>query len=212
MSDMPDKRLYLAACRRLPFSVDAVRLQAEVSALPAEAWSNPRAPVHQETVSVFLKGHPPLAGISGDPDQPLLGRCPYVRELLYGLLPGTPGKCLLAALRPQGLVYPHTDAANDYFLRSFRIHLPVFTNAQVRFFCGRRFFRMLPGEVWTVNNLAPHAVVNDHPSETRVHLIFDVFPLPETVELVARTPEAPGEEDTALFERIARRRPVQAGI
>lgn len=207
-----DKREHVGACKRLPQRIDAARLQAEVAALPAELWGNVRAPVHRETRSVFLKGHAPALNISGDPDQPALAACPYVRELLYGLLPGTPGKCLLAALRPLGIVYPHRDAANDYFVGSFRVHLPVFTNQRVSLYCNGRFFRMAAGEAWTLNNLAPHAVVNDHPTQERVHLIFDVFPAAETVALVDQTPEAGGEDDAALLTRLSGGRPADAQV
>lgn len=207
-----DKRDHVVACKRLDVCIDAPRLQREVAALPAGTWGNVRAPVHRETRSVFLKGHAPALKLPDDPDQPLLDSCPYVRELLYGLLPGTPGKCLLAALRPHGVVYPHMDAANDYFIGSFRVHLPVFTNPQVRLYCNGRFFRMAPGEVWTLNNLAPHAVVNDHPAEERVHLIFDVFPTPAAVAAVDRAPEAQGEDDAALFDRLSGSRPADAQV
>jgi hypothetical protein len=207
-----DKREHVRACRKLPSPVDAARLQREVAALPPELWGNVRAPVHRETQSLFLKGHAPALNIPGDPDQPALASCPYIRELLYGLLPGTPGKCLLAALRPRGIVYPHQDADNGYFTGSFRVHLPVFTNPGVRLYCNGRFFRMLPGEAWTLNNLAPHAVVNDHPSEARVHLIFDVFPDAEAVARVDALPEAEGEDDAALFKRLAGTRPADAQV
>ncbi|MDE1888193.1 MAG: hypothetical protein KGI32_08670, partial [Gammaproteobacteria bacterium] len=133
---MSDKRRYISGCKRLPYAVDAPRLQAEVATLPPAVWGNARAPVHQETVSVFLRGQAPLQGVAEDLDQPLLGQCPYIKELLHAVLPGRCGKCLLASLRPGGLVYPHTDAANDYFLGSFRVHVPVFTNSQVHFFSG----------------------------------------------------------------------------
>jgi hypothetical protein len=212
MDEAFDKRDHVIACKRLDVRIDAARLQREVAALPAELWGNVRAPVHRETRSVFLKGHAPLLKIPGDPDQPALAACPYVRELLYGLLPGTPGKCLLAALRPSGIVYPHMDAANDYFVGSFRVHLPVFTNPEVRLYCNGRFFRMLPGEAWTLNNLAPHAVINDHPTEERVHLIFDVYPMAEAVAQVDGTPEAEGEDDAALFERLSGSRPADAQV
>lgn len=207
-----DKRDHVLACKRLAVRIDAARLQAEVAALPAELWGNVRAPVHRETRSLFLKGHAPLLKIPGDPEQPALGGCPYIRELLYGLLPGTPGKCLLAALRPRGIVYPHMDAANDYFVGSFRVHLPVFTNAQVRLYCNGRFFRMAAGEAWTLNNLAPHAVVNDHPADERLHLIFDVFPRPEAVAAVDAVAEAEGEDDAALFTRLSGSRPADAQV
>ena len=203
-----DKRRHVTACRRLDLPVDAARLQREVAALPEELWGNVRAPVHRETQSLFLKGHAPALGISGDPEQPAMTACPYIHELLYRLLPGTPGKCLLASLRPRGIVYPHRDAENDYFVRSFRVHLPVFTNPAVRLYCNGRFFRMGAGEVWILNNLAPHAVINDHPSDARVHLIFDVFPDAAAVERVAAAPEAEGEADAAMLARLSGEQPA----
>ena len=207
-----DKREHVGACRRLPDAVDAARLQAEVRALSADLWGNVRAPVHRETQSLFLKGHAPALGLPDDPEQPVLAACPYIRGLLYGLLPGRPGKCLLAALRPGGIVYPHQDAANDYFVRSFRVHIPVFTNPQVSLYCNGRFFRMAAGEVWTLNNLATHAVVNDHPDEPRVHLIFDVFPDAAAVAKVDAAAEMPGEDDAALFARLSGTRPADAQV
>lgn len=212
MTAVFDKREHITACKRLPQRIDAVRLQAEVAGLPAELWGNVRAPVHRETRSVFLKGHAPALNIPGDPDQPVLASCPYIRELLYGLLPGRPGKCLLAALRPHGIVYPHMDAANDYFVRSYRVHVPVFTNPKVRLYCNGRFFHMAAGEAWTLNNLAPHAVVNDHPAEERVHLIFDVFPSGQAIAAVDAVAEAEGEDDALLFKRLSGSRPADAQV
>lgn len=200
-----DKRQYLRACRLLPLQVDLERLRQEVSNLPAEVWGNTRARVHRETLSVFLKGHPPLMNLPEDPDQPVLKQCPYIRQLLYGLVSGAPGKCLLACLQPQGIVYPHMDAANEYFVRSFRLHLPVFTNVAVKFYCNGRFFRMNAGEVWAVNNLVPHAVINDHPEEARIHLIFDVFPDTAAIRMVSNAPEVQGQDDPLLFNRLAAR-------
>lgn len=207
-----DKRQHVTGCRRLSTSVDVARLQSEVASLTAALWGNVRAPVHRETRSVFLKGHAPLLKIPGDPEQPALANCPYIREVLYRLLPGTPGKCLLAALKPGGIVYPHMDADNDYFVGSFRVHLPVFTNPQVKLYCNGRFFRMAEGEAWTINNLAPHAVVNDHPRKERVHLIFDVFPSAEAIASVDAASEAQGEDDAALFARLSGTRPADAQV
>ena len=207
---MADKRQYISACKRLPFTVDAQQLQAEVASLPAAVWGNSRAPVHQETVSVFLRGQAPMLGAGADVDQPLLRACPYINRLLHEVLPGRCGKCLLASLRPGGIVYPHTDAANDYFLQSFRVHVPVFTNDRVHFFSGRRSFHMAAGEAWSVNNLAPHAVLNLHPQAARVHLIFDIFPDEAAVALLARLAEESGTENTMLLEQLVNRPPPGA--
>ncbi|MDE2234042.1 MAG: aspartyl/asparaginyl beta-hydroxylase domain-containing protein [Gammaproteobacteria bacterium] len=202
MSVQFDKRNHIVACRRLPRQIDIAALQHEVAAIPAVAWTGQRAPVHRETVSVFLKGYPPMQHVEGDPERPPLSTCPYIRRLIYGLLRGNPGKCLLASLQPRGIVYPHTDAANGYFIGSYRIHIPVFTNPEALVFCNGRFFHMRAGEIWLINNLAPHAVINDHPTESRIHLIYDVFPDEETVGLIDSLPEEAGITNPSLLARL----------
>lgn len=197
-----DKREHIGTCRRLPFGVDVPRLQAEVEAIPSKCWDQQRAPVHRHTRSVFLKGYPPLLGKPDDPEQPILGQCPYIRELIYGVLPGAVGKCLLALLQPGSVVYPHTDTANEYFIRSYRVHIPVSTNPLAKVFCNGRFFHMAAGEIWLLNNLAPHAVINEHPGLHRIHLIFDVFPEQEAIDMVDRLPEMEGEADEKMFDKL----------
>ncbi|MGH7240600.1 MAG: aspartyl/asparaginyl beta-hydroxylase domain-containing protein, partial [Candidatus Saccharimonadales bacterium] len=149
-----------------------------------------------------LKGYPPLLGKTGDPEQPILDQCPYIGELMHDLLPGRVGKCLLAALQSGAIVYPHMDNANDYFIHSYRVHVPVFTSRFTHVFCNGRFFHMAEGEAWLLNNLAPHAVINEHPDMDRVHLIFDVFPEHEAVEMADMLSEAEGKEDMVLYQRL----------
>lgn len=206
-----DKREHIRACRRLPSRVDIERLRTEVLSIPAEAWGHQRAPVHRHTRSVFMKGYPPVLKLPDDPEQPILGSCPYIRELIYGLLAGQVGKCLIASLEPMAMVYPHTDTANDYFIRSFRIHVPIVTNPKAKVFCNGRFFHMAAGEAWLLNNLAPHAVINDDPQYGRIHLIFDVFPDQRSIELVDELPEADGELRPDLLERMINLSKKQSG-
>ena len=200
-----DKRKHIVTCRRLHAQIDITCLQREVMSIPAAAWDSQRAPVHRETVSVFLKGYPPMLNIEGDPEQPVLQACPYIRKLIYGLLPGQPGKCLLAALRPKGVVYPHTDAATKYFIESYRVHIPVFTNPRAAVFCNGGFFHMRAGEAWLLNNLAPHAVINEDPEQSRIHLIFDLFPSDEAVSIIDSLPDEPGIDDALLYAKLSRR-------
>jgi hypothetical protein len=197
-----DKREHLTGCKRLLAEIDAYTLRAEVAGIPADAWDNQRAPVHRHTRSVFLKGYPPALQMPDDPEQPVLENCPYIRTLIYGLLPGTVGKCLLASLQPGHLVYPHTDSANAYFIGSFRVHIPVVTSPQALVFCNGEFFHMACGEAWLLNNLAPHAVINDHATLSRIHLIFDVFPAAESVAMVDRLPETRGRSEPDILSRL----------
>jgi hypothetical protein len=45
--------------------------------------------------------------------------------------------------------------------------------------------------------------MNDHPSEARIHLIFDIFPSQAAVEIVNNSHEEQGEEDPVLYNRLA---------
>ncbi len=200
-----DKEAMVHSCVRLPVEIDAATMAAEMAAVPAELWGATRAPVHREATALFLRGHSPLSGVPGEDDREALEYCPYTRRVLHELLGGRPRKALLAALPPGSLIYPHRDTASDYFLGSQRIHVPVATSPRVKFFCNGEFFQMLPGEAWSVNNLAPHAVINEDPEVTRVHLIVDVLPDPGSLDLLARGERGLGVADLTLFERLQAR-------
>lgn len=51
-------------------------------------------------------------------------------------------------------------------------------------------YSMRAGEVWVLNNSAPHAVWNAHDSAARIHMICDFLPSPELLDLLSR-----GERD-----------------
>lgn len=197
-----DKYAMVKSCVRLPLEIDAATMAAEMAAVPKDLWGATRAPVHREANALFLRGHSPLSGIPGEDDREALEYCPYTRRVLHELLGGWPRKALLAALPPGALIYPHRDSASGYFLGSQRIHVPVATSDKVKFFCNGEFFTMLPGEAWSVNNLAPHAVINEDTQVTRVHLIVDILPDATSLDLLARGERGLGVADVALFERL----------
>jgi hypothetical protein len=59
-----DKALLVGTCVRLPLTVDATRLAAEIDALPAELWGTTggRVGVHRIAEAVFLRGYAPAEG------------------------------------------------------------------------------------------------------------------------------------------------------
>ncbi len=61
---------------------------------------------------------------------------------------------------------------------------------------------MPAGEVWTVNNLSDHAVINDHPTEARTHIIVDIRPDEATFELMRRSERMKGWMDHAALQRL----------
>src|SRR5262245_18392660 len=94
-----DKTALIDGCVRLPFTVDAERLRAEVAALPAAMWGSAgRVGVHNVAQSIFLRGYAPAEGEKPIEDRPPLGVLSYVRDLIFGVLGAEPLRCLLARL------------------------------------------------------------------------------------------------------------------
>ena len=89
MLDLPlhpvlDKSTLVGSCLRLPVSVDAERLRAEVAALSPALWGTTagRVGVHRAAHAVFLRGHAPAAGDLPVEDRPPLDDLPYARYLI----------------------------------------------------------------------------------------------------------------------------------
>lgn len=192
MFDLPDspldKAALIGACARLPIAVDAMRLRAEVDALPESLWETRggRLGPHDAARAVFLRGYAPAEG-RGKPveDREALAQLPYAREIITRLLPAPPQRCLLARLPAGAMVPPHSDIG-PYFLKTIRIHVPVITHENVWMYCDGRVFRMQAGEVWALNNIAEHAVWNADATRPRTHMICDYLPSPALLDLLAR--------------------------
>jgi hypothetical protein len=192
MFDLPDspldKAALIGACARLPIAVDAMRLRAEVDALPESLWETRggRLGPHDAARAVFLRGYAPAEG-RGKPveDREALAQLPYAREIITRVLPAPPQRCLLARLPAGAMVPPHSDIG-PYFLKTIRIHVPVITHEHVWMYCDGRVFRMQAGEVWALNNIAEHAVWNADATRPRTHMICDYLPSPALLDLLAR--------------------------
>jgi hypothetical protein len=209
MLDLPDqpvidKQALIGGCVRLPLRVDATRLRAEVAALPAELWAGTdgRVGVHRVTQSLFLRGYAPAQGNLPIEPRPALQHLPYVREIIESLVPAAPQRCVLAALPAGAVILPHIDRA-PYFSKTLRLHVPVSTHDQAWMLAGALAYRMAAGEVWVLNNVAPHAVWNAHATESRMHLICDFLPSPALLELLARGERDLGREEPAVSAHFA---------
>jgi len=207
-----DKHALVGTGVRLPLTIDLQRLADEIESIPPEFWGEERAEVHQSVDALFAKGYATVHR-KPDEDRPVLQQLPYLRSVIYQLLPGTPGKCCIASLRPKSTVLMHRDGHVDnparddtyyysYFINTLRIHIPITTNEKVWFFCNGEFFHMPAGEVWTVNNSSDHAVINDHPTKERTHIIFDVHPTEKTLELVRRGERVKGWKNRESLGRL----------
>lgn len=193
MLDIPnqpvlDKLALIGGCAKLSIAVDPTRLSAEVDALPAALWGTAagRVGVHRKAEAIFLRGHAPAEGDLPIEDRPPLTQLPYISRVLSELIPATPMRCLLARL-PGGVTVPmHIDRA-PYFHKTLRVHVPVRTHNQAWMLAGGLTYRMQPGEVWVLNNSAPHAVWNADPVLERTHLICDFLPSPGLLALLAQS-------------------------
>ncbi|MGD9599431.1 MAG: aspartyl/asparaginyl beta-hydroxylase domain-containing protein [Steroidobacteraceae bacterium] len=192
MLDLPgqpfiDKSLLIGGCARLPLTVDARRLAAEVAALAPSMWGSRggRGSVHDTAEAIFLRGHAPSEGELPIEDRAALAQLPYARAIVHTLIPAPALRCLLARLPGGAVIAPHIDRA-PYFAKSLRLHVPVETHDRAWMIAGERRYRMAVGEVWALDNSAPHAVENHDPHRARTHLICDFLPTAALVALLAR--------------------------
>lgn len=174
---------------RLPLSVDVAPLVAEVSALPESAWrSHPDGyPGNSAALLISQNGDPADDRTFGEmAPTPLLRACPALAGLLAGL--GCElGRTRLMRLDPGAEVAEHVDA-RPYWWAHLRLHVPILTHPEVRFYCGYESAHMAAGELWIFDTWRPHRVVNGGPGP-RVHLVCDTVGSPELWRLIrgART-------------------------
>lgn len=171
-----DKSALIGGCMRLALNFDAARLAAEMDALPPAAWgTGGRVGVHRSAQAFFLRGHAPSKGDLPIEDRPALSSLPYISEIIHQLIPAPPMRCLLARLPGGARVPAHIDRA-PYFAQTIRLHIAVTSHERVFMYCAGRRYVMRPGELWALNNSAPHAVWNADPKRARSHLICDFLP------------------------------------
>lgn len=215
-----DKQGLIGGCSRLPLTIDDERLSAEVRALPQACWDvrggmnrYPQEGAHRAAETIFLRGHPPAEGNLPIEDRPELDRLPYVRQLIERTIGTKPQRCLLARLPAGASVVPHKDQA-PYFSKTLRVHVPVETHDQVWMMSAGLAYQMKPGEAWSLNNVAVHAVWNAHSTLGRIHLICDFLPDATLLDLLARAERdlgRPMPEADAHFAALLGSRPVMDG-
>jgi hypothetical protein len=178
---LPERLVRLFDC-----PVDAIR--AAMPPLSDPLWdANPhrqaKHPVHVQTRSIIFewiddRWQPGQRAevIHSDCGLPALTEAVYAcAEKLHA--PYRDGKIirlLLAELVPRGKITPHRDGGAGTVL-VHRLHLPVLTNPDVRFFIDDVSHYLEPGVAYEFDNTRRHAVDNDS-DQPRVHLMCDVLP------------------------------------
>jgi hypothetical protein len=157
---------------QLPVLFETARLQAEVAALPPEAWTS-----HPDGVPGNSAAR--LISVDGAETEAVHGRMrptrwleqsPYLRQVLAGF--GVVwSRSRLMRLAPGAVVPEHADI-NYHWHTRVRLHIPIFTWPEVRFHCDGQSVHMAAGEAWIFDNWRRHHVVNGAGAE-RIHLVAD---------------------------------------
>src|SRR6188768_2386125 len=157
---------------RLPVRFDLERLQAEIAALPAEAWAPHPNHIAGNTslrlVSVDGGENDDVDGIMRP--TPNLAKLPYVRQVLASF-GAVWSRSRLLRLDPGAVVSEHADINYHWFYR-VRVHIPIVTRPEVLFHCGGETVHMRGGEAWLFDNWRLHSVENPTP-DARIHLVAD---------------------------------------
>lgn len=157
---------------QLPVLFDVARLQAEVATLPDEAWvAHPDQLPGNSAARLISAGGAQTDAVHGQmlPTQ-WLEAMPYLRQILAGF--GVVwSRSRLMRLAPGAGVPEHADI-NYHWHTRVRLHIPVFTQAEVRFHCDGEVVHMAAGEAWIFDNWRRHHVEN-RASQARIHLVAD---------------------------------------
>lgn len=157
---------------RLPVHFDAERLRAEVESLPASAWSrHPKEHAGNTAARLITAGGGDNDAVSGEmKPTAALAACPYVQQILASF-DTVWSRSRFMRIAGGASVPQHSDINYHWFHR-VRLHVPVITRPEVRFYCGDANVHMGPGEAWVFDNWREHRVENPAP-EARVHLVAD---------------------------------------
>jgi hypothetical protein len=157
---------------QLPVLFDVARLQAEVAALPAQAWTpHPDRVPGNSAARLISAGGGETDSVHGQMlPTPWLEAMPYMRQVLAGF--GVVwSRSRLMRLAPGAGVPEHADI-NYHWHTRVRVHVPIFTRPEVRFHCDGQSVHMAAGEGWIFDNWRRHHVENKSDSE-RIHLVAD---------------------------------------
>ena len=171
----------MANTYKFPFHFDPKPLQADLQAITSGAWAE-----HFNTH--YFEGDwsgVALRSLGGDQaklypdphadgevsDTPILQACRNIRRVLESFQCSIESARLLR-LGPGSIIREHQDFEIGRESGQVRLHIPVFTNDQVKFFLDGRLVNMKEGECWYLDFSLPHRVEN-HGTTPRIHLVMD---------------------------------------
>lgn len=176
---------------RVAAGIDIRPLMAELEAAP-DMWERDtsrqrKVRCQRQTRNIFLrtarKPLPPEPNNANDVHASrvfwMAARFPGALSYCEGTakrLGGELGRATLVALMPGGDVYPHVDAGAYYRVRD-RYHLVLKSREGSPLTAEGGSVVMREGELWVFDNKRRHWASNPS-AEWRIHLIFDVRPVP----------------------------------
>ncbi|MEH6660732.1 MAG: aspartyl/asparaginyl beta-hydroxylase domain-containing protein [Parasphingorhabdus sp.] len=166
--------------------VDIASLKAKVECLSETAWAKedeakPNSfPCFHHTQHILFRFIPDNQNAANFVSYtnwplwaPLLLPVMHAAIVPYDFVRPTFPKVMLARLLAGGHIDLHRDGAGAN-LFTHKIHVPLQTNAGVRFQFDNEEFHLSLGEACEVNNITRHGGRNDG-GEHRIHLVFEVF-------------------------------------
>lgn len=115
-----------------------------------------------------------LVGLQGGNaymDTPLMDKCPYIKSVLEHFKIDKTAVRLMK-LGAGAIIKPHVDDALNFEEGEVRIHVPIITNNDVKFYLEGERLIMEEGSCWYLNLSRQHSVLNEGNAD-RIHLVID---------------------------------------
>ena len=133
-------------------------------------------------------------------DTQLMDTCQSIKKIIENL------HCPIMAVRLLNLksgakIKPHKDNELAFEKGEARIHIPIFTNAEVKFYVEDQLVKMDEGECWYINANIKHSVSNNGESD-RIHLVIDCVVNDELIKLFEDADKVSRDEDYNVAEKL----------
>ena len=157
---------------RLPYQFDVERLRTELAQFTEHDWMpHPSGIVGNIAIPLISHGGGDNNDFSGKMQPtPHLQQCGYMQQVMASF-DEVLARSRLMRLNAGAEVTAHVDFNYHWYSR-VRIHIPLITTPEVRFFCGEEDIHMAAGECWIFDSWRWHNVVNNGEHD-RVHLVID---------------------------------------
>jgi len=168
---------------QLPLRFDPSALQTDLARIPEDRWIRHFVTDNYEGdwSGVALRGPAnvthPIQELFANPgteawaNTSLYDECPYFAEVMSAF------QCNLLSVRllrlgPGSIIREHVDHSLSLEDAEARLHVPVQTNVDIKFWLNDKLVPLQAGETWYLNVNRPHRVENNS-DENRVHLVLD---------------------------------------